>query len=55
MGLVEVVGAKKKKKRRGGVGGLGLTVSWVLSAAVDVEARVKEGDGQQAALHPPLP
>lgn len=43
-----------RAKKRGG-GGAGLTLSWVLSAAVDVEARVKEGDGQQAALHPPLP
>lgn len=50
MGLVEVVGAKKKKKKKGRA-----TPSWVLSAAVDVEARMKEGDGQQAELHPPLP
>lgn len=45
MGLVEVVGAKKGRA----------TPSWVLSAVVDVAARMKEGDGQQAELHPPLP
>lgn len=38
----------QKKKGR-------VTPLWVLSAAVDVEARMKEGDGQQAELHPPLP
>lgn len=49
MGLVEVMGAKKKKK------GGRATPSWVLSAAVAVEARMKKGDGQQAELHPPFP
>lgn len=50
MGLVDVAGVKKKKMERGEGG---RQPSWVLSAAVDVRARMQEGDGQQP--HPPLP